>query len=284
VALGAFFLSFAVADNLSVPFSYDVALLVSLYYLSMSLMNGYTNRFSFKLDNPRSYNFITRFRSVFITLFCISFAGIFFIAVPLGNEILLLTVFSVALGIAYNLSYFPMGEKWRKIFFFRIRDLLSLKSMVLAFAVTILLNGLTLLKHFPTPWSDPETSGEILSGLGFYFSIYYVFLLMFTREVLFEMKTLQTDRIVGVSSLLNIFSRKTIRIFLYLLPTLLLIAMIIGIIVGAYPRTKIKYFIAVIYNYLLVYLSINPRLFHNRTRFELMVESNLYVAGLISFI
>ena len=64
----------------------------------------------------------------------------------------------------------------------------------------------------------------------------------------------------------------------------IVIAMIIGVIVGAYPRTKIKYFIAMIYNYLLVYLSINPRLFHNRTRFELMVESNLYVAGLISFI
>jgi 4-hydroxy-3-methylbut-2-enyl diphosphate reductase len=282
VALGAFVLSFAVADNLGVGFSLDISILVLFYYLSMSLMNTYTNRLSFKIDNFRSYNFIKRFKYIFSGLFVATFSGIIILAIHMSTEILALTLFSLLLGIAYNLSYLPLRAGSEKLLFFRKRNLLALKSLVLSFAVTVLLNGLTLLKHYPSPWINLTESREVLTGLGFYFSIYYVFLLMFTRQVLFEMKTVQSDRIGGVSSLINIMSRKTIIRLLFLLPTLLLCAMLIGVFLGTYPVGKIKYFFAVIYNYILVWLSVSKRMFHNRMLFELIVESNLYVAGLIS--
>lgn len=282
VAFGAFILSLAVADNLGVNFSLDITMLVTFYYLSMSLMNTYTNRFSFKIDSSRNYIFISRYRIIFISLFMVSFTGILVIAVHLGKGILFLTLFSLALGIAYNLSYLSIKGGSDKILFFKKRDFLALKSLVLSFAVTILLNGLNLLKYYPQPWLNFQESKEVLTGLGFYFSIYYVFLLIFTRQVLFEIKTVQTDRIGGVSSLLNLMSKKTITRLLYLLPTLLLAAMLIGVVVGAYPPDKIKYFIAVLYNYFLVWFSLGKRMFHSRVLFELIVESNLYVAGLIS--
>ena len=65
---------------------------------------------------------------------------------------------------------------------------LGLKSLVISFAVTILLNGLPLLRHHPRVATDPWSAAGVLSGLGFYFSVTYVFVLMFTRQSLFDMK------------------------------------------------------------------------------------------------
>lgn len=284
VALGAMLLSLAVADNLGVPFSLDVAILVSLYYLFMSLMNTYTNRVSFRIDNSRSYHFHNQHRYFFIGLFWFSFLGMLALALLMGRGILLVTLFSLALGIAYNLSYLPSRGTGTRILLMKKRDLLALKSLALSVAVTILLTGLNLLKNFPDPLMYFQKSGGILNSLGFFFSLYYVFMLMFTRQVLFEIKNVQTDRIAGVSSLLNIMSRRTVTRLLYFLPTVLLLAMVAGLAVGIYPPDKGKYFIAVIYNHLLVALSLKKRMVHQRMKFELFVESNLYVAGLIALV
>lgn len=283
-SFGAFILSFAVADNLNVPFSFSISLLVSFYYLSMSLMNSFTNRFSFKIDNPGSYRFISRFKYVFLSLFIFSIIEIIYIAFTLGDNILILTLFSLILGVVYNLSFLPLQGVIKKIMSFREWDLLSLKSIVLAFAVTILLNGLYVLYTYPDIWDSLFKSDSFLQNFGFYFSVYYIFILMFTRQILFEMKSAQTDRLAGVSSILNIMSKEKVIKLLYILPLSLLLFMIIGIITTFYPIEKGKYFVAVIYNLFLLSIALKKQVFHNRTRFEFVIESNLFVAGMISFL
>lgn len=284
VATGAAFLALAVADIISLPFSFDIALLVSLYYLSMSMLNCYTNRATLKIDQPSRFRFMVRFRFLYGGLFFASMAAVLGIAWVEGAAIFGLTLFSVALAIAYNVSFLPNQGETQRILFLQRRDLQALKSVVISLAVTILLTGLPLLKVYPNLGLLFADSDSVFTRLGLYFSLYYVFLLMFTRQVLFEMKTAQTDRIAGVSSLINLISRRTIIILLIALPSLLLIIMLAGVFWGAYPADKSKYFLALGYNYLLVFAAMNRRFRSSRFAFEFLVESNLFVAGLIALI
>jgi len=282
VAVGAYVLSYAVADNLGVPFSTDVAVLVSLYYLSMSLLNSYTARASLRIEDSRRYRFMHRWRHLFFAVFAAAYIGLLTIALRLGQDVLVLVLFSLVLGIGYNLSYLPLASSSRRILLVPQRDLLAIKSFVISFAVTILLNGLPLLRHYPDIPSDLASAAEVFKGLGFYFSLYYVFMLMFTRQALSEMRSAQTDRIAGVSSLLNIMHQRYVTLLLYALPTVLVAIMAVGLAAGVYPADKAKYFVAVGYNYLVLILSGQRKVVASHLTFELLLESNLYVAGLVA--
>lgn len=283
VALGAFLLSLAVADNLAVPWSLEIAVLVSLYYLAMSLMNAYTSRASVSIDNARRYRFMIRWRGVFAAIFAASVAVVLVIAVSLGHDVLWLTLLSLLLGVAYNLSYLPLTGENERILFLRKRDLLALKSVVISVAVTLLLNGLPLLGRLSSPSGDPSFA-DVVTSLGFSFSIYFVFMLMFTREALFELKTAQTDRIAGVSSLLHLLSSRQITAVLYALPAVLLVIMVVGVVTGLYPLDKAKYFVAVVYSYVVIALARRRRLLYDELGFELVVDSGLYVAGIVALL
>jgi len=284
VALGAYLLSFAVADILGVPFTGEVGLLVALYYLSMALLNTYTGRRTLEIDHASRHRFNFRHRHLLLAMFIIATALLLGVAFRLSYEILVLTLFSFLLGVAYNLSYLPVVDAGQRVLGMRTRDLQALKSFVISLAVTLLLNGLPVLRQYPHVPADWSAASVLFTRLGVYFSVYYVFLLMFTRQALFEIKTAQTDRIAGVSSLLNLMRAPHLTVLLYALPTVLLIAMAVGVAIGLYPLAKAKYFVAVGYNYLVIILSSNRRILHSHLTFELLAESNVYVAGLVALI
>ena len=283
-SFGTFILSFAVADNLDVPFSFNIGLLVSFFYLSMSLMNSFTNRFSFKIDNPVSYRFISKFKYIFLSLFILSIIAILYTAFTLGTYIFILTVFSILTGAIYNLSFLPLQGLIRKIMSFREWDLLALKSIVLAFTVTFLLNSLYLLNSISDIWVDLFEKKSFIYSYSFYFSVLYVFILMFIRQVLFEIKSAQTDRIAGVSSILNIMKKNNVKNLLYILSVILFLMIIIGIALGQYPIEKSKYIITVIYTVFLLSIALRKEMFHKRNKSELLIESNLFIAGIISIL
>ena len=70
-----------------------------------------------------------------------------------------------------------MVSERQRILLFRQRDLLALKSFLIAFAVTALLNGLPLLTSDPRVLADLTLAEPVLGRLGFHFSLAYVFLL-----------------------------------------------------------------------------------------------------------
>jgi len=273
-----------VADNIGVPFSPALASLVALYYLSMSLLNYYTNRASLEIDSAQRLAFIGRHPLAFAGLLVASTVLCLALAVREGPAITLLTGFSFVLGVAYNLSYLSRPTDKERIFAFRTRDLLALKAFVICFAVTLLLNGLPVLQDLRRSNATLSEAAWLFTGPGFYFSLCFVWVLMFTRLALLEMKTAQTDRIAGVSSLLNILSRRQILTLLFVLPALLLAAMLAGVVAGQYPVYKLKYFIAVGYNCLLVVVARSRWVLRSRFLFELLVDSNLYVAGFVALL
>lgn len=284
VAAGSYLLSYAVAENVGLRFSPQIGVLVALYYLSMSVLNNYTSRASMRIENQRRYRFVYSARIEYSALFLLSLAGAVWIGWGLSREILVLTFLSVVLGVGYNFSYLP-ARNWRKRRGPGMQGILqSLKSVVISVAVTLLLNGLPLLNAYPNLWKNPASAHEILSRLGFYFSIYYVAMIMFVRQTLLEIKTAQSDRVAGVSSLLTLVKKEYLQLGLIALPSLLLLSMVSGLLLGAYPLYKAKYFLAVCYTYVPIWLSMHSKTRGRSLLFELLLETNIYVAGLIALI
>jgi (E)-4-hydroxy-3-methyl-but-2-enyl pyrophosphate reductase len=284
VAFGSYLLSYAVADNVGLRFSPQIGILVALYYLSMSVLNSYTNRASMRIENQRRYRFVYAARLEFGVLFLLSLAGAIWIGWGLSREILILTVLSVVLGIGYNFSYLPMRKRPQRGALGMRGILQSLKSVVISMAVTLLLNGLPLLNAYPDLWKNPARAHEILRGLGFYFSICYVAMIMFVQQTLLEIKTAQSDRVAGVSSLLTLVKKEYLQLGLIALPSLLLLSMLSGLLLGAYPLHKAKYFLAICYTYIPILLSMHSKTRGRSLQFELLLETNIYVAGLIALI
>ncbi len=278
VALGGFFLAFAVADNIGQPFSFATAFLFVLYYLAMSLMNCYTNRVCLSIDNAQRYQFMYQRRRVFGVIFVVAALGFFLIAVRLGYSILALSACSLLLGVLYNLGYYPIPVQDRRLLFYR-RVVLALKSLVISFAVTILLNGLAVLNL-----EDTAIAVAVLASPGFWISCALIFLLVFTRQALLEIKSAQTDTIAGVSSLLDLVRERDLLVLLFVLPGLLALGLVAGVVLGSYPPTGLKYLVAIGWDCFVVLLSRHSGIIGGRLVFEILVESNVYVVGLIALV
>lgn len=293
VALGAFFLSFAVADNVGIGDTFSTVrkgespsalllsgLLVALYYLSMSLLNVYINRRALRIGNRARYEFMYRYRYIFLTTLASALAGIVIIAFSFGQNVFMLTMFSLTLGLAYNLSYLPIPERTPRLFLFRFRRLPAFKSLIISTAVAVLLNGIPILLTLQK--GESLGMSPAFKHVGFYISFALVFMLMFTRQALFEMRTAQSDRIAGIDGLLTLVRERYILAALYAFPAILLAFMIGGLVKGAYPLQNAKYLFAVCYTFLVIFVAHNKKVMRSPLLFELIVDSTLYVVGFLA--
>lgn len=293
VSAGAFMLSFAVTDLIShsfpqVSFSFSVALLVSLYYMAMSLLNNYTAREVMRINDRARHKFIFSKKKVLplmSALFLFSFTGIFYIIFSLENptDVFMLTVFSIMLGIAYNLSYLPIPEKSARLFIFRFKNLPIFKSLIISVSVAILLNGFPVLRVPEFSFQSVQYL-DITEHLSFIFSFFFIFYLMLTRQALLEIKSSQSDKIAGISGLADMFSNKQIRIALKLFSLALALSLTALCLTGKLPLSYLKYLIAILYNLFIIMLSSKKAAQRHRFSYALLLESNLFVTGMVSFI
>ncbi len=275
-AIAGILLSFAVYNILSQKFNYSIALIVGLYYFSMSLINGYTNH-ALKISDKNKYTLYQKNKYVFYTLIALSIIAMISLSYKEGIDALSLTVFSILMGIAYNVSFKNLKDS--KIKYIKILSkLIPLKSLIISFAVTILLNGLIFL-----------TNEDVLSEyrvLAFLFCISMVFLFMFMRQASIEIKSSQSDKIAGSTGLTTYINIKHLIALTSIMPVIVLMAMILGIVKGYYPLNfdKTKYFIPVIYSSIIFQILIRKPVYSNRYLFYLLIDTPLYLAGILALI
>ncbi|MBI4975915.1 MAG: 4-hydroxy-3-methylbut-2-enyl diphosphate reductase [Spirochaetes bacterium] len=271
VAAGVLLLSFAVADISGMRYPLIFSLIGVLYYFSMSVLNNYTNRHTLRLHDRRRYDFVYRFRILFTLVFVAAIAATLIAARAINRDIFMLTMFSLTLGIAYNMSFLPIPEKSR-LLFFRLRGIPAFKSFVISVAVMVLLNGLPALV---------DTGRVFAHRWDFFFSCLFVLTLILTRQTLLEFKTAQTDRISGGGGLVTLFGRKPLLVILFALQAAGIIAFIIGCSAGIMPYRKLLYLVPLICNIVLIALASNVTLLRTRFGYEFLIDSNLFIAGLI---
>lgn len=275
-ALAGILLSFAVYNILSQKFNYSIAIIVGLYYFSMSLINGYTN-YALKVSDKNKYSLYQKNKSTFYTLIALSVITMVLLSYKEGIDALILTVFSILMGIAYNISFKNLKHsknKYIKI----LSKLIPLKPLIISFAVTVLLNGLIFLTN-----EDVLNKDRVLA---FLFCISMVFLFMFMRQASIEIKSSQSDKIAGAAGLTAYINIKHLITLTSLMPVAVLIAMVLGIIKGYYPThfDKTKYFIPIIYSSIIFQILIRKSVYSNRYLFYLLIDTPLYLAGILALV
>ncbi|AFR70914.1 hydroxymethylbutenyl pyrophosphate reductase [Brachyspira pilosicoli B2904] len=272
-SFGAFLMSYAIYDILNKPFQYRIGVIVALYYLFMSLGNGYSN-YTIKISDKRRYLFYQKYKPAFLTIIVVSALIMFYLAYNVDIGILMLTILSTLLGTAYNIS-FEKNDRFNHSFFFRLfKKLVPFKAIIISIAVTTLLNGSILLLN-----------RNILkeNTLSYLFSVSIVFIFMFIRQALIEIKFSQSDKIAGAVTLTTYIDSDKLAIITAIIPIILLIGVIIANIFFS-DFNNMKYFIPVLYSSIISFIVMKRRVITSRHLFSILIDSTLYALFLAALI
>ena len=272
-SFGAFLMSYAIYDILNKPFQYRIGVIVALYYLFMSLGNGYSN-YTIKISDKRRYLFYQKYKPAFLTIIIVSAFIMFYNAYNIDIGILMLTILSTLLGTAYNIS-FEKNDRFNNSFFFRLfKKLVPFKAIIISIAVTTLLNGSILLLN-----------RNILkeNTLSYLFSVSIVFIFMFIRQALIEIKFSQSDKIAGAVTLTTYIDSDKLAIITAIIPIILLIGVVIANIFFS-DFNNIKYFIPVLYSSIISFIVMKRKIITSRHLFSILIDSTLYVLFLAALI
>ena len=272
-SFGAFLMSYAIYDILAKPFQYRIGVIVALYYLFMSLGNGYSN-YTIKISDKRRYLFYQKYKAAFLTIIVVSALIMFYFAYNVDIGILMLTILSTLLGTAYNIS-FEKNDRFNHSFFFRLfKKLVPFKAIIISIAVTTLLNGSILLLN-----------RNILKDhtLSYLFSVSIVFIFMFIRQALIEIKFSQSDKIAGAVTLTTYIDSEKLAVITAIIPIILLIGVIVANIFFS-DFNNMKYFIPVLYSSIISFIVMKRRVITSRHLFSILIDSTLYILFLAALI
>ncbi|GBE04273.1 4-hydroxy-3-methylbut-2-enyl diphosphate reductase [bacterium BMS3Abin09] len=247
-----------------------ILLVAFLYVFTVHVFNRYTERLNDELFDPSRTRFFKVFgKPLIITATIASFISMF-LSYKLGVIPFALLLFSYMMGILYSIRIVP--EKLLPLIKYKkLRDVPGSKDIFIAIAwawVIVLIPALKEEIHFT------YQSMVILS---------FVSLTVFIRSVIFDIISIEDDRIVG---------RETIPTIIGLQKTeamLMIISIIIGVFLFSSAATglvpTLGYFLIIPPVLMMVCLYFfQKRKFQDSSLFEAIVDSNFILAGVITYL
>ena len=247
-----------------------VLLVAFLYVFTVHVFNRYTERLNDELLDPSRTSFFKAFGKPLIITATISSFISMFLSYELGAIPFALLIFSYLMGILYSIRIVP--EKLQPfIKYKRLRDVPGSKDIFIALAwawVIVLIPALKEEIHF---------TYQSIVMLGF------VSLTVFIRSVIFDIMSIEDDRIVGRETIPIIIGPKRTEAML------LIISMIIGIFMFSSAATglvpSLGYFLIIppILMAGCLYVFQKRRL-QASSLFEAIVDSNFILTGVITYL
>ena len=275
-SIGAFLMSYAIYDILSQAFQYQIGIITASYYLYTSLSNGYSN-YAIRISDKKRFAFYNKYRLFFMSIIFISCVSMFYFSYKMSVGILMLTILSSLLGIGYNMSFKKQSKFDNSLFFKLFKKLIPFKAIVISVAVTILLNGSIFILH-----------RNIIKEkfFAYLFSASIVFIFMFIRQALIEIKFSQSDKIAGAITLTAYIEPKKLAIITELVPIIPISFMFIGIMTGNISLSNnIKYLIPIIYSSIVSFIAMRRNAITiSRHLFSFLIDSPLYILFLAALI
>ena len=275
-SVGAFLMSYAIYDILSQAFQYQIGIITASYYLYTSLSNGYSN-YAIRISDKKRFAFYNKYRLFFMSIIFISCVSMFYFSYKMSVGILMLTILSSLLGIGYNMSFKKQSKFDNSLFFKLFKKLIPFKAIVISVAVTILLNGSIFILH-----------RNIIKEkfFAYLFSASIVFIFMFIRQALIEIKFSQSDKIAGAITLTAYIEPKKLAIITGLVPIIPISFMFIGIMTGNISLSNnIKYLIPIVYSSIVSFIAMRRNAITiSRHLFSFLIDSPLYILFLAALI
>lgn len=275
-SVGAFLMSYAIYDILSQSFQYQIGIITASFYLYTSLINGYSN-YTIRISDKKRYMFYDKYKLFFISVIFISCVSMFYFSHKMSVGILMLTVLSSLLGLGYNMSFKKQPKFDNSLFFKLFKKLIPFKAIVISVAVTILLNGSIFILN-------RNIIKEKL--FAYLFSASIVFIFMFIRQALMEIKFSQSDKIAGAITLTAYIEPKKLSVITAIVPIIPILFMFAGIITNNFSfSNNTKYLIPIVYSSVVSFIAMRRNAITiSRHLFSFLIDSPLYILFLAALI
>ncbi|WP_306589706.1 4-hydroxy-3-methylbut-2-enyl diphosphate reductase [Geothrix sp. 21YS21S-4] len=269
LAIGAGLMTLGVHKWLGFPFGWRYPLLVGTYVLAMYLLTPFLDPLGLGAKGPARARFLSRNRMALLLTGMAALAAALGLAATLGAKALGVMAAASLVGVAYKRRFLVGGRS------VSLRNIPGSKDAVVALALATVAVVMPMWQA-GRPWNLRAFAAAFLVGV-----------LTFVRTVIYEIRDMQNDQIIGKETL-PIFLGKpaTKAILLALLGTLLagtlwltfntrqqghpLIVALVLVICAAYPVL-----------YLWLY---HERFTTGKTRFELSVDLSFWLVGLLALV
>lgn len=261
IAAGAGSLSIAFQSMQGItPPSRRLAAIALLYIFSMHVLHRFLDSESFSLNEPHRSAFYTRYRFLFLPLTVLSMiASLYFAFIAdIGAGVLLSC--AVIMGVVYKFKVFPMPSRhgWR------IRSLESLpasKTLFISLAWATVVSLLPTLNH-DLPVISLSTIGSfLLAGL-----------MVFMRQLFFDLRDVQGDRVVGKETLPIFFGPRFAEIILLYSPLPAMLISLAGYSAGVFSLSALVITLASTSGWLYLWLHHRKKAFSD-LRYEIIVDA-----------
>ncbi len=270
VGLGAMSLSYATCRLQGIAPRWSYLLTAGCYVFAMHILNHFTDWTAVKFSEPARLAFYSRNKRGLILLGSLAALAALLVALTMGTWPFLLILAMSVLGVVYRIPLIP--KKWPGLLGYRcLQDIPASKDLFLALAWAIVA-VITPLLAVRLPLS--AATGVALS---------FTFTMAFIRSVLFSIKEIQGDQIVGRETIPILAGIGKTKIVLVMMTALLAVVLLLSDPLGWTPGLSAWLLVGVLYTalYLLLY---HRRVIAQGTAFELMVDGVFLLCGLLAYL
>jgi 4-hydroxy-3-methylbut-2-enyl diphosphate reductase len=221
VALGAAAMYYASCTLQGLAYHVSGSLLALLYFLSMYLWNSLSSLERTQHLGLQRYRFYRSHRGLLFVLAGLSIVSMLAFSYQQGRLLFYLMLFATAAGSAYQVTIVPKFLR-RIVPYSNLRDVPTSRDLFVALAWGILL---TVIPH--------ALSGTAEISAHTVLTFVWIFSLAYLRSVIFDLRDIEGDRIMGRETLVSIIGERRARQGILIVMRLLLV------IVAAYAAIDI---------------------------------------------
>tara|TARA_B100000315_G_scaffold122793_1_gene112733 strand:- start:22705 stop:24447 length:1743 start_codon:yes stop_codon:yes gene_type:complete len=268
VAIGGGVLTYSICQlqHLTPKFSY--AFVAFSYFLSMYMLNNFTDREALEHNNPTKNIFYEKYKFSFLTLGILSSLVALAVSFELGTLPFTAVFASTLLGIFYSVKIIPRDIGFNR--YWRLKDIPASKDIFIALAwatITVLV-----------PFLSQESIGSFsATSVAFLF----VFSLVYARSLLFDIRDIQGDQLIGRETIPIIIGKEKTKLYL----GVVLIMTAVGLSISGWLSwtSSLSFFLLASIGYCVFYLYLyHKRIISQGVSCDAVVDGQFYVTGLIT--
>jgi len=251
------------------PFTGAGGALAFLYFLSMYLWNSVTSLETTQHLGISRYTFYRRYKPLLLLLAAACIAALLVLSLTVGRQLFFLVLFATAAGSVYHVTIVP-GPLRRFLRYKKLKDIPTSRDLFVALAWA------TVLTFIPQAMNGSFIIVPLaVTCFG------WLFILAFLRSLIFDLRDIEGDRIMGRETLITIVGEKKSRAAIY--GTIWLCVALLVVVPLLTGRTNIVYLLSQIpaLVYAAMFVKWNPKLKSNsQAVFNVMADALFYLAGL----
>jgi 4-hydroxybenzoate polyprenyltransferase len=260
------------------------SLLAFFYVLSMHVLNKYLG-----LPRDRSllfgaYKYFSHYQRLFLSLAVACLLLSLVISFTLGIAAFVLMLLSMLLGAVYSFAIVP-SLLARFLRYRRLMDIPGSKDLFMAAAWTVVVVLVPFLESSPLPsviLSDAKNLQHILASFsGFLLTGLFVFVLVLTRAIIFDVRDIEGDIVLGRETIPIILGRERVLRMLRLFLAAALLIPLVGFVARLFPALALWEEAIVLYVALLCGVPISQAIYQS-VAYDALIDAQFLLAGVIA--